>query len=75
MTYRRDGRETITVDGEQHETVRVHRQRTGSSRTTVSWFAKLGKNDNPVYLPVRIYQYKKGKLNTKLDLISYQVLE
>jgi len=53
----------IEVDYGTFDAVRVEHRRPGSSRSTVLWCApELG------FLPVRIEQYRKGKLHVRADL-------
>lgn len=65
--FRADGDESIKTDAGEFDTVRVWRQREGSSRRYLLWLAP--KLD---YLPVRVEQYKNDKVNNTLILISYE---
>lgn len=54
LTYR--GEESIEVPAGRFDTVKYLRQRVGSSRSTLVWFAPAAH-----YLPVRLEQLKRGK--------------
>lgn len=57
------GSETVSVPAGQYETLRVERQRPGSSRSTVLWCAP-----DLDYLPVRMQQLKDGEVIGTLTL-------
>jgi hypothetical protein len=57
-TFTFQGEETVEVPAGTYRTVKYLRQRTGSSRSTLIWFA-MDAN----FVPVRMEQLKRGKTN------------
>lgn len=63
------GRETIKTDMGKLSAIRIDRQRSGSDRQTIMWFAQLGSDALPA--PVKIEQYKRGKLQVRLKITDF----
>jgi hypothetical protein len=63
LAYENEGTEKIRVPYGALETLRVREIRNSGKRNTVSWFAP-GLN----YLPIRIEQFRKGKLVARMEL-------
>jgi hypothetical protein len=59
------GEETIETPAGTYETVKYLRQREGSKRSTMIWFAI-----DAGYLPVRIAQMKNNKINVTMEAVS-----
>jgi len=57
-TFTFQGEETVAVPAGTYRTVKYLRQRTGSSRSTLIWFAM-----DAHFVPVRMEQLKRGKTN------------
>ncbi|NND65787.1 MAG: DUF3108 domain-containing protein [Gammaproteobacteria bacterium] len=60
------GTETLRIKSKNYETIKLKHQRPGSSRANYVWHAP-----NLNYLPVRIEQTKRGKVESRADLTKY----
>lgn len=75
VAYERVGEERVATDAGEFDTVIYRRQREGSSRSSLTWFApELG------WLPVRVEQYKRDDRQgvvtlTELDMPAAGALE
>lgn len=66
-SYTRTGVERIRTPAGEFDAVRFESTRPGSTRRSHSWFAPaLG------YIPVRAEQWRKGKLETVMELVTVQ---
>ncbi len=67
IEYRSEGTEEIGTPVGRYDTVRFRRQRVGSSRSVLVWFAPALD-----WMPVKIEQFKGGKSQATAYLESYQ---
>ena len=75
MRYINEGKATIKVPLGTFSAIQLKRQRAGSNRVTTTWFAELQKDDRSQLMPIKIEQYKKGKLSLRLVASKLSVLE
>ncbi|OED43850.1 hypothetical protein AB833_02840 [Chromatiales bacterium (ex Bugula neritina AB1)] len=73
MTFTNRGKETIKTAAGRFQAVRIHRGSPNSNRETVSWFAALP--DKAALAPVRIEQFKNGKLTLRLELLEFSTVD
>lgn len=64
--YAIEGPESVDTEAGKYDAIKVRRQREGSSRHYQMWLAP-----SLDYLPVRVEQYKDGKVSNTLVLSSY----
>jgi len=67
------GQETIDTRLGRVVATRVERRRSNSSRHTVTWFAVLGPEALPV--PVQIEQFKRGKMNLRMKIKDFSIID
>jgi hypothetical protein len=66
--FKQDGEEKVSTPAGDFKTVKFIRQRPGSRRRTLIWYApELG------YLPVKVQQQKEGKTKAEMLLRSYRL--
>lgn len=75
MSYSNEGRESVTVPLGTFEAIRLKRHRAGSNRVTTTWFAELVRGTQSQLMPIKIEQYKKGKLSLRLLATTLSKLE
>lgn len=73
VTYSNRGMETIRTEIGQFDAIRVLKDRVNSTRETIIWLARVG--DSKIILPLRIEQYKKGKLSLRLKINGFKLLD
>lgn len=73
MTFDNLGPENLRTSLGNLDTVRIHRRRENSNRETVSWFATLPNSNNVI--PVKIEQFKNGKLSLRLKITDFKLIE
>lgn len=74
MSYSNQGSDQVQVPLGTFAAIRLKRNRAGSNRVTTTWFAELG-GDGTTLMPVKIEQYKKGKLSLRLLATKLTELE
>ena len=67
------GQQTLKTKIGQLETTVIERRRVNSNRHTITWFSNLGPANLPV--PVRIEQFKRGKMTLRLKITNFSVIE
>jgi len=75
VSYTRADDESLSLPIGDFEATQVIRQRSGSNRHTLTWFAKLQSGASTMYLPVKIEQYKHGELNLRLIAKDFQIVD
>ncbi len=79
MTFDNLGTETIATALGELSALRIHRSRENSSRETITWFAALPHSESPnnsdQMVPVKIEQYKNGKLSMRLKISDFKFIE
>ncbi len=73
MTFTNRGRDTVETELGNLPAIRIHRGGANSNRETVSWFSAMAEQSTLV--PVKIEQFKNGKLTLRLELIEFSALE
>lgn len=73
VAYSNRGTETVRTAIGEFNATRILKDRVNSTRETVIWLAQVGNPE--IVLPLRIEQYKKGKLSLRLNITGLKSLD
>ncbi len=73
VAYSNRGVERLRTDIGEFDAVRVLKDRVNSTRETIIWLAAIG--ESATVLPVKIEQFKKGKLSLRLKISKVRMLD
>jgi hypothetical protein len=74
VTYKNHGQEVLNTRLGDLQASRISKVRINSSRETLIWLAELGTTTSTV-LPLKIEQYKRGKLSLRLIISKFALVD
>ncbi len=73
VIFSNQGTENLVTPLGQFNALRIRKERQSSNRETIIWLAQLEKSI--AFVPVKIEQYKRGKLTLRLRITSFTAVE
>ena len=73
LTYSNHGIEPISTSIGKFDANRILKDRVNSNRETIIWLAEVGESNT--VLPLKIEQYKRGKLTLRLIISNFTLIE